>query len=477
MKMVKVEKAPEPKESAMAMPAESATASPSAIFIAPERQLLIGVKSVPVSIRPLVKEIRTVGKVTFDERKLSHIHTKVAGFIEEVFVDFVGKPVKKGDPLFTIYSPDLVATQEEYLLALRSNTILKDSSFPWISGGSKNLVEAAARRLQLWDITDDEIKALEKDGKAKRALTIYSPVSGVVTERAAYHHGRYVTPEMDLYTIVDLSTVWIQGEVYESDLPLIAEGQTAHVEFPYSGGIRQRTGKIAFIAPTLDPATRTVKVRLEFQNSDLSLRPDMFVNFKVRISLGTRTVVPEDAVLDTGTEQYVFVDKGQGYFEPRSVKVGPEAEGHYAIERGVKVGERVVTSANFILDSESRLKGAFAGMGAPSHAAHGGASGGQALNVEIREPKRAKVGMNMIRFMAKDASGKPIEDAEVEVTLHMPQMGGMAPMTAKGKLRSIGKGEYEGQVEIPMAWTWETTITATKNGKVIGTARTSITAR
>src|SRR5262249_2185965 len=189
--------------------AEAAQPASPAIFISPERQQLIGVTSVAVAARPLVKQTRAAGKVAMDETRITHIHTKVSGFVEEVFADFVGKPVKKGDPLFTIYSPDLVATQEEYLLALRSSGILKDSAFPWISHGSKNLVEAAGRRLRLWDISEEEIQQLEREGKPKRALTVFSPAGGVVTERAAYHHGKHVTPEMDLYTIVDLSTVWV----------------------------------------------------------------------------------------------------------------------------------------------------------------------------------------------------------------------------------------------------------------------------
>lgn len=484
MKLVEVEKTPGPGEAAMpshagmATSSEPVTSEPTMISITPERQQLIGVKSVAATLRPLVKEIRTVGKVAFDETKIAHIHTKVAGFIEEVFVDFVGKPVKRGDPLFTLYSPDLVATQDEYLLAFRSSSMLKDSSFPWVSGGSTNLLEAARRRLMLWDITEDEIKELEREGKAKRALTIYSPVSGVVTERAAYHHGRQVTPEMDLYTIVDLSTVWVLGEIQESDLPYIRAGQSVRVEFPYSGGMKERAGRVTFISPMLNGATRTAQMRVEFANPGLTLLPDMFVDFQVRVPLGARVAVPEDAVMDTGVEQYVFVDKGQGYFEPRTVNLGPEAGGYYAIESGLKVGEMVVTSANFVLDSESRLKGAFAGMGTPSpqHIGHQSAVM-QNLNVEIKEPRRAKVGMNAIALIARDASGNPIEGADVEVTLHMPQMGNMAPMTSSATLRHAGNGEYQGQVEIPMAWTWETTITASKDGRPLGTVRTSITAR
>src|SRR5438128_11828874 len=202
------------------------------IYIAPERQQLIGVKLASAEMKSLVKEIRTVGRVAYDETKIAHIHTKVSGFIEDVFADYVGKTVKAGEPLFTIYSPDLVATQQEYLLALKSNALLKDSAFPWVSSGSNNLVAAARQRLLLWDITPEEIQSLEQRGEVQRALTIQSHVNGVVTERQAYHHGRYVTPEMDLYTIVDLSTVWVLGQVNESDLSSVRVGQMVHIELP-----------------------------------------------------------------------------------------------------------------------------------------------------------------------------------------------------------------------------------------------------
>ena len=470
MKMVKLEKAAE-----VAHEHAEETTAPT-VFISPERQQLIGVKTAVAERRTLSREIRATGKVAFDETKVTHIHTKISGFVEEVFVDFVGKPVRRGQPLFTLYSPDLVATQEEYLLALRSNQSLKNSSFPWVSGGSTNLLEAARKRLQLWDISEKELRELEQSGKAKRALTIHSPVDGIVTQRAAYHHGKNVTPETDLYTIVDLSTVWILGQVYEHELPLIRIGQSVQVEFPYGTGTRSRNGLVSFISPILEPKTRTAEVRVEFANADLTLRPEMYVNFNARVGLGSPIVVPADAVLDTGNEQYVFVDKGQGYFEPRAVKVGQEADGFYSIESGLKAGERVATAANFILDSESRLKGALANMGRPSSAPAAAVSA-QALQIEILEPKTGKTGANRIRLLAKDAQGNPIPDAEIDVSLFMPQMGSMAPMRSAAKLMPMGSGEYGGEIEIPMAWTWETTVTAKKNGKMIGSARTSITAR
>lgn len=465
----------------MKMEGSSAGASaeevPKTIFVAPERQQLIGVKTAAVTRRPLVKEIRAVGKVGFDETKITHIHTKVNGYVDEVFANFVGVPVNKGEPLFTIYSPDLVATQEEFLLALRSRKTLSESQFPWVSEGSGDLLEASRRRLKLWDVTDQDIEALEREGKVKRALTMVSPVSGIVTERAAYHHGRYVSPDMDLYTIVDLSTAWILADVYEYEIPYIRDGQTAEIEFPYETSTKPLRGKVSFVYPFVDPKTRTVKVRMEFPNPNLALRPDMFFNVRLRTNLGPQIAVPEDAVLDTGKQQYVFVDQGDGYFEPRPVKVGASADGYAAIVMGLKPDERVVTAANFILDSESRLKGVFANMGKPSAQTSGTGTATARLKVDFLEPKEAKVGNNAVRLMVKDPSGQPVDGAEVRLKVFMQQMGSMPPMSTNSTLQSQGGGVYVGTVEIPMAWTWEATVTVKKDGKTLGVAQSNITAR
>jgi len=227
------------------------------IFISPERQQLVGVRSVPVVTKSLTKEIRAVGKVASDETRVTHIHTKVTGYIEETFVNFVGQSVHHGQPVFTIYSPDLVATQQDYLLALKSRTVLKDSAFPWVSEGSGNLLAAARERLRLWDVTEDEISTMATTGKFLRALAVYSPATGIVTPRAAYHHGTYVTPEMELYTIVDLSSVWVLGDIYEADLPYVRVGQQALVEFPNGS----RAGKVVFLSPFIDPKTRKGQTR------------------------------------------------------------------------------------------------------------------------------------------------------------------------------------------------------------------------
>jgi membrane fusion protein, copper/silver efflux system len=447
-----------------------------AIFVAPEKQQLIGMRSVAAEVGSLTKDIRIVGKVSYDETKLTHIHSKVSGYIEEVFADSIGKAVRAGDPLFTIYSPDLVATEQDFLLALRSRSLLRDSTVASAAQGSENLIVAARERLRLWDVTEQEIQSLEAEGKVKRAITVYSPISGVVMDRAAYHHGTFVDSSKDLFTIVDLSRVWVLGELYETDIPFIRTGQAAEIELPYSGGGQKLRGRVEFIYPFLDPKSRTVQLRMEFPNPGLWLKPEMFVNITMAVLIGRQVLVPQDAVVNTGTEQYVFIDKGNGYIQPRQVKASGDTGENVGIQEGLKAGERVVTGANFLIDSESRLKGALAGMGTASQPPKGAAAI-EALSVEVLDPKTAKTGMNSIRLLVKDTAGNPVAGAQVDVGLFMPQMGGMAPMTSKATLTELGNGVYAGQIEFLMAWTWQTTITVRKNGNVMGVAQTSITAR
>lgn len=482
-----IDKMPTGKMAGMDMPQAAPAATPpstqeGAIFIAPEKQQLIGMHSVAAEMGTLTKDIRIVGKVSYDETKLTHIHSKVSGYVEEVFADSVGKPVHAGDPLFTIYSPDLVATEQDFLLALRSRSLLRDSTVASAAQGSENLIAAARERLRLWDVTDQQIQSLETEGKVTHAIAVYSPVTGVVMERTAYHHGTFVDSSKDLFTIVDLSRIWVLGELYETDIPFIRAGQAAEIELPYSGGGRKLRGRVDFIYPFLDPKSRTVQLRMEFPNPGLLLKPEMFTNITMSVSIGRQVLVPQDAVMNTGTEQYVFINEGNGYVQPRQVKVSADAGDKVGVEQGLKPGERVVTGANFIVDSESRLKGAFAGMGTPSVAPSGAVAGAaaganQSVSVDILDPKTAKTGMNSIRLMVKDAAGKPITGAQVDVGLLMPQMGSMTPMSSKANLTEAGNGLYTGQIEFRMAWTWQTTVTVRKNGSVIGVAQTNITAR
>ena len=346
--------------------------TPGTVQISPERQQLIGVKIGAVEFKPLEKVIRTVGRVDYDEKRLVTISPKIGGWIEDLYVDFTGRFVQQGEPLLTLYSPELVSTQEEYLLALRAKKDLIKSPFPEVAGSGNSLAESARRRLKLWDINDDQIKALEESGQPRKTLTLYSPFSGIVLEKVAYK-GMNVMPGMALFKLADLSVVWLYADIYEYELPFIRLGQQAAIQLSYLPG-EVFTGKAIYIYPYLDPNTRTAKVRFEFPNPYGKLKPEMYANVEIKVHLGRKLTVPEGAIIDTGIRQLAIIDKGSGYFEPREVKVGAKVDNYYEVIRGLKAGERVVTSANFLIDSESRLKeavGAMAGMPGMEHAGHG----------------------------------------------------------------------------------------------------------
>ena len=342
-----------------------------AVQISPERQQLIGVKIGAVEFKPLEKVIRTVGRIDYDEKRLVTISPKIGGWIEDLYVDFTGRFVKQGEPLLTLYSPELVSTQEEYLLALRAKKDLVKSPFPEVAGSGNSLAESAKRRLRLWDINDDQIKALEESGQPTKTLTLYSPFSGIVLERVAYR-GMNVVPGMALYKLADLSVVWLYADIYEYELPFIRLGQQAAIQLSYLPG-EVFTGKAIYIYPYLDPNTRTAKVRFEFPNPYGKLKPEMYANVEIKVHLGRKSAMPEGAIIDTGLRQMAIIDKGSGYFEPREVKVGAKVDDYYEVIKGLKAGEKVVTSANFLIDSESRFKEAMGGMAMPGmdHGSHG----------------------------------------------------------------------------------------------------------
>ncbi len=334
---------------------------PGSVMVSPERQQLIGLKTGLVEYRSIDRTIRTVGVVEFDERRLSDVNIKIEGWIESLLVNFTGERVKKGQPLLTIYSPDLVSTQEEYLQALRARETLAKSRFADIVSGAETLVNASKRRLQYWDISDEEIAALERTGTPRKSMTIYSPIDGVVIEKMALR-GKKVMPGESLYKVADLSTIWVQAEIYEYEISAVTLGQTAGITLTSYPGERFR-GKVSYIYPILTEKTRTVKVRFEFPNTnDWKLKPQMYANVELRIPFGKRLVVPDEAILDSGTQQLVFIDGGQGTFVPREVTVGVRADGYTEILTGLSAGERVVTSANFLIDSESQLKAVVGGM-------------------------------------------------------------------------------------------------------------------
>ncbi|MGI9103503.1 MAG: efflux RND transporter periplasmic adaptor subunit [Terriglobales bacterium] len=339
---------------------QSASMTPGSVMISADRQQLIGVRTAEVKREALARELRTTGQVVTDETKIAHVHVKINGFIDKVYVDYIGQLVKKGQPLFTLYSPDLVATQEEYLIAKRGEKALGGSSFAEVAQGSQSLLRSTRERLKLWDISDEQIKMLDQTGEVSRTLTFYSPIAGFVTDRKAFPNTS-VNPDTELYTVSDLSTVWVNADIFEYEVPFVKLGQQAEIQLSYYPG-KTWSGRVSFVYPTVDPATRTVKVRLEFPNPDFQLKPQMFADVLLKVSYGNSIVVPQEAVLDSGKEQTVFIAHEGGYFEPRKITTGAKLDGKVIVLSGLKAGETVVTSGNFLIDSESRLKSATGSM-------------------------------------------------------------------------------------------------------------------
>jgi RND family efflux transporter MFP subunit len=339
------------------------------IRVSPEKQQLIGVRYGTADYTAGVHSFRAVGKVAFDETRIARVQTKIEGWIDEVYVDFVGKLIKQGQPLLTLYSPEMLATQEEFLLALRSQDIMKSSPLAGSLQQAGSLVAAARRRLELWDLSEAQIDEIARTGKTIRNIRLYSPIGGYVMTRNAFPKQR-ITPETELYTIVDLSKVWIMAEVFESEAPMVRLGMPASVTLPYAGG-RRLSAKVDYIQPQIEAMTRTLMVRLEADNAGMVLKPDMFVDVDFRVAMARRLTVPSEAVLDSGLRQTVFVDRGNGYLEPRQVETGERIGDRIEIVKGLRAGERVVTSGNFLIDSESQLKSAAAGMAGHQHGAPG----------------------------------------------------------------------------------------------------------
>jgi Cu(I)/Ag(I) efflux system membrane fusion protein len=335
------------------------------VVVSPERQQISGVRFGPVGFQNLERIIRTVGRLDFDEKKISTVNPKIGGWIEELYVDYTGKMVRKGQPLLSIYSPELVSTQEEYLLALKAKKILSASPIADISGGGESLLQAARRRLLLWDITPKQIETLEKTGEIKKTMVLYAPADGFVMEKMAFK-GMSLMPGVTLFKIGDLSTIWVIADIYEYELPFIKIGNKARITLAYFPG-ESFEGTATYIYPSLDPKTRTAKVRFDLPNPEFKLKPEMWANVELKIPLGRKLVVPEEAVMDSGTMQMVFVDRGQGHFESRHIQIGAKVQGYYEVLSGLREGEKVVTSANFLIDSESQLKAATGAMGGHQH--------------------------------------------------------------------------------------------------------------
>ncbi|MCH8874025.1 efflux RND transporter periplasmic adaptor subunit [candidate division KSB1 bacterium] len=337
-------------------------ASGSTISIDPVTVQNIGVRTAEVKRQPFSRIIRTVGHIDYNEESLYNINIKFSGWIEKLFVERTGDFVRKGQPLFEIYSPELVATQEEYLLAYKNQQRLTGSEFKEVSFGAKSLLEATRQRLKFWDIRDKEIEQLERTGKVRRTLTIYSPVKGIIIHKNAIE-GSYTKAGMDLFRMADLSTVWVYAHIFEYELPWIKVGQKVQMDLPYMPG-RQFEGRVDYIYPYLDSKTRDVKIRVVFDNPAMELKPQMYANITIDSKAGDNVlVIPSEAIIRSGKRNLVFIDLGNGKFRPQDVIIGPEGEdGLIKIIAGLETGQQIVTSAQFLLDSESRLREAIQKM-------------------------------------------------------------------------------------------------------------------
>ncbi len=450
------------------------------VQLSPERMQTIGVKLASAKVENLTDEIRASGNVEINERQVSYVQTRFPGWIREVYANATYQFVRKGQPLFTIYSPDLVTTEQEYLLAKKNAEAVQSSSVAGVASGSQTLLSAARQRLEQWEVPESEIQKLETTGKVVTDLTFNSPVSGYITERNALPN-MYVQPETRLYTVADLSTVWVNANVFQTDLGKIKQGDPAAITVDAYPG-RTFSGRVSEILPQVDMNTRTARVRVVLPNAGLKLMPGMFVNVALKIPLGRQLVVPSSAVLHSGVRQMVFVSRGEGNFDPREVQTGEQAGDRTIITKGLKAGDAVVSSANFLIDSESQLQAAAGAFTPPPPGA--GAAASMNGNTEeavlelTTQPDPPHKGSNTFRVKASTRNGMPITGAQVSVTFFMPAMPamGMAAMKTDVELKDAGGGVYQGQGQLGSGGTWQVTLTARQNGRVIGSKRISVNA-
>ena len=339
---------------------EPATGVPL-VKISVDKVQKLGVRTEPAALRELTRTVRAVGIVQASERGLYTVAPKFEGWIQKLYVNTTGQAVRKGQPLMEIYSPDLITAQQEYFIAVKGMQSVKDGS-PEVQASMHQLMESALQRLRNWDISEAELKQLQKEGKTRQYLTLRSQANGVVLEKPSIEGKRFMAGEM-LYQIADLSTVWLLAEVFEQELGLVRQGQAVKIRVDAYPG-KTFAGTVTFVYPTVTPETRTAKVRIELPNPGGLLKPAMYASVEMAStrSDGQALAVPDSAVLDTGARQLVLVQREEGKFEPRTVKVGMRADGYIEVLEGVKAGENVVVSANFLIDAESNLKAAIGGM-------------------------------------------------------------------------------------------------------------------
>jgi RND family efflux transporter MFP subunit len=458
-------------------PPEGSVPPLTPVELSPERMQSIGVRTGRIDYKTINSDIRATGTVDVDERRVAYVQTRYPGWVKDVLVNATYQFVKKGQPLFTIYSPELVASEQEYLLARANAQRVGQSSVQGVSSGADTLLRAARDRLLQWNISDSDISKLEASGKTLTDFTFASPVSGYVIERMVLPNG-YVQPETRLYTIADLSSVWVNGQVFQEDAGKLKPGDPAEVTVDAYPS-RAFHARVEQVIPQADSSTRTLRVRLAMPNPSLLLKPGMFVNVRLRAPLGRQLFVPASAVLQGGSRQLVFVARGHGSFEPREVQLGTRTDDGFVVLKGLQAGDTVATSANFLIDSESQLQAAAGAYSPPPPGAGTEMSAtAQQVSAELTtHPSPPQKGKNTVQVKLTSADGKPLSEAKITVRFHMPGMPemGMTEMNAMAQLNEQANGNYTGSLELGSGGTWQVTITAEESGKLVLTKRMNIT--
>jgi Cu(I)/Ag(I) efflux system membrane fusion protein len=446
------------------------------VTIDPRRQQLIGVKTVPASRQTIDQTVRAAGAVRYDETKQADVNVKVEGWIRDLYVDYTGQPIQRGQPLFTLYSPDLLNTQNEYLLALKTRDQLQQSTIADARERADGLVASARQRLLAWDLPADDLQKLDETRHAVDAVVFRAPVSGFVVEKMAVK-GLHVMPGQSLYKVSDISVVWVEADVYESEIAAVKVGDAATVTVDAYPG-EPFTGRVIYIYPYLDDKTRTNKVRVQLTNRGGRLKPGMYAHVELKSRGRSGLVVPTNAVLDSGTEQVVFIAEGDGRFQPQKVKIGRRLGDSTEILDGLKEGDQVATGAAFFLDSESQLRASLQGYEAAVAPTAAAAPAGAQITFRTL-PDPPKIGDNQMEVTVMDAGGKPIDAAEVSVQFLMPAMPtmNMPAMRSEAKLAPAGGGVYRGSGQVMMAGRWEATVTVVRGGQRLGIKQLPVVAK
>jgi Cu(I)/Ag(I) efflux system membrane fusion protein len=488
---------PVAQKSAMTQPtdagegARATSEAVAAVQLTPEEMSAAGVQMVAVKRGRLKTDVDAFGRVEQPEAQLASLSARVGGRIEKLYVQYTGQNVRRGQAVAEIYSPEVAASAEEYRLALENRDRMQRSSEKDAVVSADELVGASRRKLELWGISAKQIEGAgaNRAQAAVPTITMYSTAEGSVVERKVTR-GQYVNAGDTLFTVADLSTVWVKADVYESQLAEVKAGQAVEIT---SEALPNKTihGQVEFIEPTANAQTRTVPVHVHVANPGMRLRPGMFVRAKF-VSRGEREtlLVPRSAVLDTGTRKLVYVAKADGIFESREVEVGAPSEDAYPVLRGVKEGEKVVAAGNFLIDSQTRLSGGMTGLFGGSkeygdHKTNGSQASETPVNAGVKikfatEPDPPKGGAeNTFRVTVTDAKGNPLPDAKVTVTLVMPAMPAMNMPEMRSSFEvpwMAGKNMYMGRGTVPLAGSWTVTVEVSKDGKLIGTHRARVSA-